>query len=56
MKKILAAFAVFAIALVVLTQPALAGGDQVTGENGQGDVTQNGPCPFGDGTPAGPSN
>ena len=56
MKKLLTLIFVFAITFVLISQPVFAGGGQVVGENGEGEVAQNGPCPFGGDTPAGPQN
>jgi len=56
MKKIFATFFVFAIALALVAQPVLAGGGQVQGDKGEGKVIQDGPCPFGGDTPAGPQD
>ena len=56
MKKIFATFFVFAIALALVAQPVLAGGDQMQGTKGEGEVIQDGPCLFGDDTPVGPLN
>ena len=63
MKKLLA---VVLLALAVLlsvtvyyhvVQPTLAGGDKVRGDEGLGEVNQEGPTPFGDPTetPPGPN-
>ncbi|RJR26504.1 hypothetical protein C4561_05140 [candidate division WWE3 bacterium] len=46
----------FVLALALVTVSVYAGGDKVRGDNGVGEVVQEGPCPFGDDTPAGPND
>ena len=48
MNKIIAILFLIAATLTMAAQPALAGGDKVQGDLGQGDVEQWGPSPFGD--------
>lgn len=56
MKKIVTFLFVASVALTLVATPVFAGGGQTTGEKGRGEVAQEGPCPFGGDTPAGPSN
>ena len=60
MKKLITILVVLAVTIgiivkIAIVQPILAGGGQVVGEKGVGEVAQEGPCPFGGDTPAGPS-
>ena len=41
MKKTLASLLLIVLLVLVTALPAFAGGDQVRGDNGQGDVTQH---------------
>jgi hypothetical protein len=56
MKNIFTAFFALVIILALVAQPVFAGGGQVQGEKGEGEVAriQDGPCPFGGDTPVGP--
>ncbi len=51
MKKLIAVIVALILAMTVLSVSAFAGGGKVQGDNGAGTVSQNGPCPFGVGTP-----
>lgn len=55
MKKLLLFLTIFTISFVVSQNAVFAGGDKVQGDLGQGVVSQEGPCPFGGDTPAGPN-
>lgn len=55
-KKILVALFLVVITFSSITFAVYAGGDKVQGDEGQGMVSQEGPCPFGEDTPAGPNN
>ncbi|MFC1722095.1 hypothetical protein ACFL0C_00430 [Patescibacteria group bacterium] len=55
-KKTILLIAIFTLVLVATTSSVYAGGDQVQGDLGKGAVVQEGPCPFGGDTPAGPNN
>lgn len=63
MKKLITVLLIAVAVLLSVTvyyhvvQPTLAGGDKVRGDEGQGEVVQDGPTPFADPTetPAGPN-
>lgn len=57
MKKIILIIVFLLTIFVSLASTSVyAGGDQVQGDKGAGEVVQDGPCPFGSDTPAGPKN
>ncbi len=51
MKKLFSIILVVSLIFILLVQSVFAGGGKVRGDEGQGSVNQNGPCPFGEGNP-----